>query len=194
MNICGLILAAGGSSRLGRPKQLVRGHGKSLLEQAIGNALEARLQQLYVVLGARFEQIEPSISHLPVSIIRNEQWHEGIGSSISAGIQTIIKEGGCDAVLIMLCDQLHVTTQHLQALIEAYRQSKASIIATTYGDQTGVPALFDQKYFPDLGHLSGDTGAKKLLYQHTASLHGIQFEQAIIDIDTPKDLQKNGLL
>lgn len=193
MNICGLILAAGGSSRLGRPKQLIRAHGKSLLEQSVGTALNASLQQVYVVLGARFEQTEHSIKQLPVSIIRNEHWQEGIGSSISAGMQTIIKESDYDAVLIMLCDQLYINTLHLQALIEAYRQKKASIIATTYGGQTGVPALFDQKYFSDLGKLSGDTGAKKILSLHADSLHCIQFEQALIDIDTPEDLRKNGL-
>ena len=193
MNICGLILAAGGSSRLGRPKQLVKAHGKTLLECAISNALDAPLQQVYVVLGDRFEQLEASVSHLPVSIIPNKQWQEGIGSSISAGIRSIRREGNFDAVLIMLCDQLHVTPGHLQALIGAYRQKEAPIIGTTYGGQTGVPALFDQKYFSDLEKLSGDTGAKMILFQQAHSLHSIKFEQALIDIDTPEDLIKSGL-
>lgn len=193
MNICGLILAAGGSSRLGRPKQLVRVQEKPLLELAIENAVKARLQQVYVVLGARYDQIAPSARHLPVSIIRNEQWQEGIGSSISTGINAISRVGSCDAVLIMLCDQLHVHPQHLLRLIDAYRRKKASIIATTYGGQTGVPALFDQAFFPELEQLSGDTGAKKILHQHAGRLHSIRFEQALIDIDTPEDLHKHGL-
>jgi molybdenum cofactor cytidylyltransferase len=193
MNICGLILAAGGSSRLGRPKQLVQAQGKSLLEQAIINALKTSLQQVHVVLGARFDQIEASVSHLPVAIIRNRQWQEGIGSSISAGIRSILREGEYDAVLIMLCDQLHINTPHLQALINAYLHKEVTIVATAYGEQTGVPALFDQKLFSQLEQLSGDTGAKKILQQHTDSLQSIQFEQAIADIDTPEDLIRNGL-
>ena len=193
MNICGLILAAGGSSRLGRPKQLVNANGKSLLEKVIDNSLKTDLQQVYVVLGANLDQVEPSINHLPVSIIKNERWQEGIGSSISCGIRTIQREGNYDAVLIMLCDQLHINPHHLQALIHAYLHKKASIIATTYGDQTGVPALFEQQYFTHLQKLSGDIGAKKILHQYAGSLHPIPFEQAIIDVDTPEDLKKLGL-
>jgi molybdenum cofactor cytidylyltransferase len=193
MNICGLILAAGGSSRLGRPKQLVQAQGKSLLEQAISNALETSLQQVYVVLGAQFEQMEASVRHLPVGIIRNRQWEKGIGSSISAGVDSILREGKYDAVLIMLCDQLHINTAHLQALIDAYLHKKVSIVATAYGKQMGVPVLFDQKLFSQLEKLTGDMGAKKLLQQHIDNLHSIQFEQAIVDIDTPEDLARNGL-
>ena len=193
MNICGLILAAGGSSRLGRPKQLVNAHGRFLLEKAIENALESGLEDVYVVLGASFEQVKASVKHLPVSIIRNEQWQEGIGSSISCGIRTIQREGNYDAVLIMLCDQLHITAHHLQALIVAFQHKKASIIATTYGNQIGVPALFDHQYFAHLQKLSGDIGAKKILHQYHESLHPIPFERAIIDVDTPEDLEKLGL-
>lgn len=193
MNICGLILAAGGSTRLGRPKQLVQANGQSLLEQSINNALAIPLEQIYVVLGAHFEQVETNIKHLPVSIIKNEQWQEGIGSSISTGIRHILCEGNFDAVLIMLCDQLHVNTIHLQALVKAFKHKEASIIATAYGDQIGVPALFDQQYFTELAKLSDDIGAKKIL-QHADSMFSISFEKAIIDIDTPEDLIKTGLI
>ena len=193
MKVCGLILAAGGSSRLGRPKQLVSAHGKSLLEKAIDSSLQTDLQQVYVVLGAKVEEVEASVKHLPVRTIYNERWQEGIGSSISCGLRKIQSEGNFDAVLIMLCDQLHITAHHLQSLIDAYLHKKASIIATTYGQQAGVPALFDQQFFPHLQNLSGDTGAKKILHQQTESLHPIPFEQAIIDVDTPEDLEKLGL-
>ena len=193
MKVCGLILAAGGSSRLGRPKQLVNAHGKSLLEKAIENSLQTDLQQVYVVLGAKAEEVEASVEHLPVSMIKNERWQDGIGSSISCGLRKIQGEGNYDAVLIMLCDQLHVTAHHLQSLINAYLDKKSPIIATTYGGELGVPALFDQKYFPHLQNLSGDSGAKKILHQHTKNLHPIPFEEAIIDVDTPEDLEKLGL-
>lgn len=195
MSICGLIIAAGGSSRLGRPKQLVRSGEKTLLEQAAATALHSGLERLYVVLGASFNEIEPTISHLPLAIIRNEQWQKGMGSSISTGISAVSQEGGsCNAVLIMLCDQLHITAEHLQALIGAYEEKKGTIIATDYGAQKGVPALFDRTHFPELEKLSGDTGAKKILGQYAGRLHSIRFEQALIDVDTPEDLRKNGLV
>ena len=193
MKVCGLILAAGGSSRLGRPKQLVNAHGKSLLEKVIDNSLLTDLQQVYVVLGANYEQVEASVKHLPVSMIKNERWQEGIGSSISCGLRKIQSEGNFDAVLIMLCDQLHITAHHLRSLIKAYLHKRSPIIATTYGGQIGVPALFDQQFFPHLQILSGDIGAKKILHQHAGSLHPIPFEKAIIDVDTPEDLEKLGL-
>lgn len=193
MKICGLILAAGSSSRLGRPKQLVRTGGRTLLEKAIETALAANLNPVHVVLGARFEQIKASIEHFPLSIIENEQWQEGIGSSIRTGIRSVIAEGKYDAVLLMLCDQLHVDAPHLQALIDAYQNKQKLIIATAYGAQIGVPALFDQKYFPLLKELSGDEGAKKIIKRHSAEVHSLKFEQAIVDVDTPEDLLKTGL-
>lgn len=193
MKTAGLILAAGSSSRLGRPKQLVKSHGKSLLEQAIETALKVPLDKVFVVLGARFDEIEPSVSHLPVTVIRNDHWQVGMGSSISAGMKAVMKESGYEAVLIMLCDQLHMTAQHLDMLCDAQQQKRGSIIATTYGEQTGVPALFGHEHFRELEKLSGETGAKKIILQHAGKLHSIRFEQAIIDIDTPEDLHKNGL-
>ncbi len=193
MNICGLILAAGGSSRLGRPKQLVQAQGHTLLEKAILNALQAQFHNLYVVLGANYEQILPSIQHLPISIVKNENWQAGLGSSIRRGLQEIFNSQGFDAVLIMLCDQVHVTASHLQSIIAVYQNSNAPIVATRYGKQMGVPALFDRAHFAELAMLSGDTGAKKILQQHADTLQSILFEQAVIDVDTPEDLIKNGL-
>lgn len=194
MNICGLILAAGASTRLGRPKQLLRAQGKPLLEKAAETALEARLDAVYVVLGARYEEIKTSIQHLPVQLIRNEQWQEGIGSSISSGIRATRASDNYDAVLIMLTDQLHINGAHLSSLVNNYlKSSHKAIVATTYGHQTGVPALFDKYYFPQLEDLSGDIGAKKLIGQHMDRVRSINFEQASIDIDTPEDQAKAGL-
>lgn len=193
MKICGLILAAGASSRLGRPKQLVSVKGKSLLEKAIKTALEAGLNQVYVVLGAHFDEVKASIAHLPVRIIHHEQWQQGIGSSISAGMQTIHAEDHYDAVLIMLCDQLHINIAHLKALLIPYLNSDKAIVATSYGNQTGVPALFDHQHFSLLQALSGDTGAKKIISQQADKVHSIRFEEASIDIDTPEDLAGAGL-
>lgn len=193
MKICALILAAGGSSRLGRPKQLVKAGNQTLIERAITSAVEAGLEPVYVVLGARFEQINPAVEQLPVKVIMNEQWKEGIGGSISAGLEAINAAADYDGILIMLSDQLHVNSGHLKALVNAFGKENKRIIATGYAEKPGVPAAFGRKYFPLLRNLSGDEGAKKIISHHPEDVHSVLFEQAIIDIDTPEDVEKEGL-
>lgn len=194
MRLCGLILAAGEFSRLGRPKQLILFQGKTLLQKAIESTLEVLLAKAHVVLGARIEQISSSIEHLSATIVQNRQWQEGIGSSIRAGMEAVVVAAReYDAVLIMLCDQLHVQSPHLQALIGAYQNKLGSIVAAAFGAQLGVPALFDQKYFEALRKLKGVEGVKKIILRHPEDVHLILFEQAIIDIDTQDDLIKTGL-
>ena len=193
MKLCALILAAGGSSRLGRPKQLVKQHDKTLLEKAIESAIGTGLQDVFVVLGARFDKIKANIEGLAVTIVQNEQWQEGIGTSISAGMKAVVAEGHYDAVLIMLCDQLYINPRHIQDLVNAYQEEQKAIIATLYDAQAGVPALFDKKYFPHLRELSHDIGAKRIIHQHPKEVYSIPFEKAAIDIDTPEDLEKTGL-
>lgn len=193
MKICALILAAGSSSRLGRPKQLVKAHGKTLLERAAESAIEAGLEPVHVVLGACFDQINTSIAHLGVHICKNEQWQEGIGSSISAGMNSVTAEKEYEGVLTMLCDQLHVNSAHLKTLINAFLKEEKGIIATEYANQPGVPALFSRKYFSLLQKLKGDEGAKKIIRRNPEDVHSILFEEAIRDIDTQEDLTEEGL-
>lgn len=194
MKICGLILAAGGSSRLGRPKQLVMAGNNTLLQKATESAIEAGLNPVYIVLGAQIGQIKKAVEHLPVNIIHNQEWQKGIGSSIGSGMEAIMAAGqNFDGLLIMLCDQLYVNSTHLESLVRAFSHKKAPIIATQYAGQPGVPAIFGQKYFPLLARLSGDTGAKKIISRHPADVHTILFEEAKVDIDTPDDLIKTGL-
>ncbi|WP_224998989.1 NTP transferase domain-containing protein [Cesiribacter sp. SM1] len=193
MKVCGLILAAGGSSRLGRAKQLLQQQGKSLLALSIETALAAGLDPVYVVLGARQEQILDEISHLPVKIISNQEWQEGIGSSIRIGISHIEAEESYDAVVILLCDQLLITADHIKSLVALYQSSHKPIVATAYGAQSGVPALFSHSYFHLLLALQGDTGARKIIAQHQQNAHVVNFEAAALDIDTAEDARGAGL-
>jgi molybdenum cofactor cytidylyltransferase len=193
MKVCGLILAAGASSRLGRPKQLLQKQGKILLALSIHTALAAELSAVYVVLGARQEQIKDQISHLPVKLIFNSEWEEGIGSSIRNSMIQIVDDGPYDCVVILLCDQLLITAAHVKNLIAVYKSSHKPIVATAYGEQTGVPALFDQSYFPMLLALKGDTGARKIISQHQHDVRTVQFEAAAVDIDTAEDAIGAGL-
>ncbi|AHM58510.1 4-diphosphocytidyl-2c-methyl-d-erythritol synthase [Flammeovirgaceae bacterium 311] len=193
MKVCALLLAAGASSRLGRPKQLLEKEGRSLLQLSIETALVAELDPVFVVLGAREAEIRAQIRQQPVQLIYNPDWQEGIGSSIREGIKHIMEAGSYSAVVIMLCDQLLISAAHLQSLVKAYQQQQIPVVATSYQDQAGVPALFDQSFFPHLKQLSGDTGARKLISQHRDKVQLIQYEAAGVDIDTAEDALRAGL-
>jgi molybdenum cofactor cytidylyltransferase len=187
-NIAIVMLAAGASTRLGQPKQLLRLGGKTLLAQICETALGVENQQVIVVLGANFEAIKPAIQHLPVQVFTNEKWAEGMGSSIACGMAHLPENA--DAVLLLLCDQPFVTTILLEKLVEKWRLSAASIVASAYGGSFGPPALFDQKYFPELAALQGQQGAKKLMEKHRENLKLVDFPEGATDIDTVEDWER----
>lgn len=192
--LCTLILAAGTSSRLGMPKQLIRIGNKTLLEKSIEAALGAGSDKIFVVLGSSFEEISKSISHMPVRIIENTDYKEGLGSSIKTGMKSINKQDDYDAVLILMCDQLHVTSSHLHNLIKEYKSKPGSIVATAYNDtEEGVPVIFDKVYFSQLKDLTSDSGAKHIIRQNPEKKKLVRFSEATFDIDTPEDLKKAGL-
>ena len=181
-----LILAAGASTRLGQPKQLLRLGEKTLLAQICETALSIENQRVVVVLGANCEAIKPSIEHLPVKVVFNEKWAEGMGSSIACGMAHLPKK--TEAVLLLLCDQPFVTPIFLEKLVEKWSTSDCSIVASQYGDSFGPPTIFHQKLFGELAALSGQQGAKKLMEKHRAELLLVDFPEGEMDIDTPEDL------
>lgn len=183
-----LILAAGASSRLGQPKQLLKLGEKTLLTQICESALSIENQGIVVVLGANCEAIKPTINHLSVQIIFNEKWAEGMGSSISCGIIAVCQES--DAVLLLLCDQPLVTAVVLEKLLEKWRSTDCSIIASQYGGSFGPPAIFTKKYFAELAALHGQQGAKKLMEEYRSELLLVDFPEGEMDIDTPEDWER----
>lgn len=192
INLGILILAAGESKRLGSPKQLLDWGGETLLQKSISTAKELSTNPhihltIYVVLGARYDELVQNIHDNTVIICRNERWFTGIGSSIHCGINQVISDNKIDAVLIMLCDQPFITSEHLNRLAELYSISRKGIAATNYDGINGVPAVFAKKYFSELLTLHGEQGAKKLIEKHLADVATIVFEEARIDIDTMED-------
>ena len=178
-----VILAAGSSSRLGSPKQLVNWHSKPLLRHLAEQAIATNVP-VTIILGANKDLIRPTVADLAVQILENDDWQEGMSSSIRLATQRI----NADALLLMVCDQPHVTTAHLSGLIEA--QSRSPIIASAYAGTLGVPALFDRSLFGELAALTGQQGAKAVLQRHRDSIHAIHFEDGAADIDTPEDLRR----
>ena len=185
-----LILAAGASSRLGQRKQLLPVNGKPLLEKVTRTALDAGGSPVVVVLGAFFEKIHQAVAHLPVTILKNEKWESGIGSTVACGADFLLKNyPETEAVLVLVCDQLYISSALLGQLYEKREQTGALIVACEYGGILGVPALFDKKLLPGLASLEGDKGAKPLMMQHLDVLERIPFPEGLADLDTPEDLK-----
>ena len=183
------MLAAGGSTRLGRPKQLLPYDGKSLLRRAAETAVGSVCDPVVVVLGASAAECLPELHDLPVSTVINADWAEGMGSSLRVGVETLLATCPLprDAILVMLCDQPLLTARVLDGLVDAYTQTASPLVASAYDNVTGVPALFDRSLFPELLRLSGAQGARSILQQHAAHTHHVAFPDGAIDIDTAAD-------
>jgi molybdenum cofactor cytidylyltransferase len=186
-----LILAAGSSSRLGEPKQLLIYDSKPLLQHAIDIALQTDKGPVLTVLGANAGAIQQQVS-LPVGhIIINENWHEGMGSTISFGVHQFCGlYPQLSAVIIIVCDQPLITSSLLNKLIQTHQEKEKRIIACAYGNTLGTPVLFDRCFFNGLMQLKGHEGAKSIIYQNEAEVAAIDFPEGNIDIDTAADYER----
>lgn len=190
MSIAAIIVAAGASSRLGQPKQLIVMEGEPLLQRAIRCAREAGASPVFVVLGAHCQLIESSIDFGAAKTVVNGEWEEGLASSIRAGVHAVQAEApSAEGLLLMTCDQPRVTADHLHRLIMmSYAQSAPTAIASTYAGIRGIPAIFPRQAIGDLLGLRGDKGARALLARPPWPLISIPFAGGDVDIDLPEDL------
>lgn len=185
-----VILAAGNSSRLGRPKQLLRYRGQSLLRHAATEALAAGLGPVAVVLGSQARQIRSEVDDLPVMVVENDAWSEGMSGSLQAGLVALLSsQPDLKACLFMLCDQPHVSAKVLSQLALTHQQTGRAIVAAEYGDNLGVPALFARGLFAELMALRGQQGARRLIEAHLELACGVPFADGSIDIDTAEDYE-----
>jgi CTP:molybdopterin cytidylyltransferase MocA len=180
--IAAVVLAAGASTRLGQPKQLVTLSGEALLDRAIRTARQAGCAPLIVVLGANQAEILAEIQLDDALPVINDRWREGIASSIRLGVRTLdLVAKDAEGVLLMTCDQPAVTARYLNLLM-----LRQEVKASRYAGRNGVPAYFPRKYFEDLVALVGDAGARTLLAQ--ASFEDLVHGE--LDIDTAEDLAR----
>ncbi len=171
-----ILLAAGQSARLGKPKQLLNYKGKTLLEHSLQVAIETELQPIVTVLGSSADLLKKSIEQFSTKVVINEQWSEGMASSIRCGMEELIKITPTIAgVIIMVCDQPYVTAKLLTDLIEKYKYSLKPIIASSYKNNIGTPALFDKTIFALLLSLKGDSGAKKIMKSNPDWVETVSF-------------------
>ena len=185
-----VVLAAGMSSRLGIPKQLIKYKSKSLLQHAVDTALQTTIRPVIVVLGAYNDAVKKEMNGMEVELIHNEAWQEGMASSLRCGLAGAQKmKPAADGIIFMVCDQPYVDKALLDSLLLAQNETGLPIVASSYENNLGTPALFHKFFFAGLMELKGDTGARKLIKQHENLVATVAFPRGIIDIDTTTDYE-----
>jgi molybdenum cofactor cytidylyltransferase len=182
-----VILAAGSSSRMGNPKQLLLYKGKSLIQHSIYEAMQT-MHPVIVVVGANRDLIKNELKELDITIAENERWAEGISTSLHCGLTAAKKlTNDVDGIIFMVSDQPFISRLLLDQLLKAQHETGLPIIGGYYKDTFATPVLFHKIFFDELMNLKGDTGAKKLTgkYKHLATF--VSFPDGDIDIDTMED-------
>jgi molybdenum cofactor cytidylyltransferase len=183
-----IILAAGASTRMGSPKQLLILEGQPLVVRAAEAALAAGAWPVVVVLGAHAEKIRPALARLPVLVAENASWPEGMAASIRTGITTLGQfSRTLDAALLALCDQPALSAAVIAQLLAAQRTTGRSIVAARYSSRHGAPALLLREHFATLGALTGEAGARELLNGSPDRVAAVDLPALAHDLDTPAD-------
>ena len=196
MRVGVIILAAGASTRMGSPKQLLPYKGRLLICHAVQQAQASQAQEVIVVLGANSESIAHALQPLTeprpsgsgsLSLINNPRWPEGMGTSIQTGVQAAAH---LDAVIITLGDQPLIGPEILNTLIAMHERTGKPIVAASYSGIAGVPALFSKEFFEKLLQLPPAAGCKALIEAHSTQAILIDCPEGALDIDTPEDYAK----
>jgi molybdenum cofactor cytidylyltransferase len=182
-----VVLAAGESRRLGRPKQLVQWRGESLITRSVRAAQVVCGQRVVVVLGAHRDAIECELKPLSPVLALNPHWTEGLASSLRAGIAAL--PPSCEAALLQSCDQPRVPVRALQALAQCWRENPDHAIASAYANTVGIPAILPTRLFTTLKALSGDKGARVVLRAEGAQLLRLSLPEAAFDVDDEDSLR-----
>jgi molybdenum cofactor cytidylyltransferase len=184
-----IVLAAGASTRLGRPKQLLDWHGQPFVHAVAATALAAGLSPVVVVVGAGSEEVQAALQDLPVKIVNNESWQSGQASSIQAGLRRLPASTG--ATLFLLSDQPQVSFDVLAALVDMHAAGLYPIVAPLVRmEQRANPVLFDRAAFPDLLSLQGDVGGRAVFSKHRVEFMPWHDDRLLLDVDTEADYRR----
>ena len=183
-----VVLAAGGSTRLGQPKQLLTRDGETLVHRAARLALETSPALVLVVVGANGDSIAGAVADLDCEVVSNREWQSGMAGSLHAAGENL--GAAVQRVLVLVCDQPALERQHLDALLEGAGTTETGCAATVHGDALGVPAVVPRDWFDSM-HLAGDRGfSARLGQQRAAGIFQLQALELGMDIDSPDDLAK----
>jgi molybdenum cofactor cytidylyltransferase len=190
----GILPAAGASVRMGKPKQLLPVGGTTLLDRALGQALNSKLDRVVLVLGFKFEEIllrlQTDCHHPKLQIIKNKRFREGMSTSIIAGLSAV--ENHYDQVMIILADMPHITSALINCLLDGFFKSRLPLGAIKTGQRRTHPVIISRAFYPHVHELTGDIGARHLF--DTYSDHVLMVEPSwdieYMDIDTHEDYLK----
>lgn len=190
-NLGAIILAAGGSSRFGQPKQLVKFRGETLVGRAVAAAMEAGCAKVVVVAGESSDLIREELQGTPASVVRNSEWERGLGTSIRCGLEFLMAASReLKAIVLLACDQPFVEASVIAGLIAEAKRSGKPIVASSYANTLGVPAFFEGSCFSALLDLPDESGAKAVIQLRHDKVASVPFEEGAIDIDTPEDFER----
>lgn len=186
-----LVIAAGESKRMGRPKQLLEWEGETLINRITKLITNTLTFPVYLVLGANAKSIQSQLPIMNVNIVINDQWKQGMSSSIKTGLLAALSDNkDLKGVLMVVCDQPYIDGSILKSLMELQIEKDTPMAAAYYNNVIGTPALFHQSIFNDLLSLEGDVGAKRIIQSRPEEVAKLHFEAGLIDIDTIEDYQK----
>jgi molybdenum cofactor cytidylyltransferase len=188
--VAGIILAAGGSTRFGQPKQLLAWKGEPFVRVVAKTALQAGLSPVVVVTGANAAAVESAVIDMNVSLVRNEGWQTGQASSISAGVQSLRSAPETGGALFLLADQPQLTGSIVRALVEKHSEGLYPVVAPMVMDRRANPVLFDRVTFPDLLTLEGDVGGRGIFHKHRVEYLPWHDDRLLLDVDTPEMYQR----
>jgi molybdenum cofactor cytidylyltransferase len=191
--IGGILLAAGGSSRMGHPKQLIEFEGTTLIRRAASHLANSVCDPCVVVLGSDADACERELSGVNIDICVNPDPASGMSTSLKAGLTTVLEiDQDISAVVVTLCDQPYITSDIIDHLAAEYCRIRPSIVASEYNEISGVPALFSREMFDEIYKLEGDEGARQLIRSAGDRVLRIAQPLAAFDIDSPHDLTSVG--
>ncbi len=190
-NIAAVILAAGNSSRLGQPKQLLPFHGQSLVQRIVDAAEEAGCSPIVVVIGSDKQKVVRELERTNAVIVENLNWNDGMGTSIRIGVQRLIDIApNVGAIVLLVCDQPLVDSHTIEQLIALAENTKKAIVASSYAGTLGVPAVFDRSCAEELLALDDGSGAKPIIFSNHERVSEFPFPKGEIDIDIAADYER----
>jgi len=188
--ISAIVLAAGMSKRMGTPKQLLRLDGKTLLEHTLANVRASGVSEIVLVLGFAAESIEKELSTEDVRIVRNQDYQQGMGTSLRIGLAALDPQA--TAALIVLADQPFVQPGTFNQLIACHEESKPQIVIPMFNGFRGNPVLLDRSVFAELQNLTGDIGCRAIFGNHTENIRKLEVNDIgiLLDIDSQEEYKK----
>jgi molybdenum cofactor cytidylyltransferase len=188
--MCGVVLAAGCSRRMGAQKLLLPFAGKTIIEHIVDQLLASKLDEVHVVVGKQAKKVTKALSERPVSIVTNAQYESGMLSSVRCGLHNLPQE--CRAVMVVLGDQPSVTTKLIDKMLQAFTTAGKRILVPSYNGKRGHPVMFSTVYRSEILASYDDVGLRGLLHAHPDDVFDLEVPNSSVlsDMDYPEDYHR----